>query len=198
VDIDEDTMTYSVYYRKFGSLDWASITIDVTYTSLDWNTSKLTTNQYELMVVAKDSSSAHMTGSSIAGPFTIYVPPTKKPVDDGGKDGNDTTDPASDNSVIIIGVAVLVIMLVIVLALVALVLVKRKRDAEAAAAIIPLGGAPGALPQAGQPALPTQPQGALPQQNQNQLPPAPAQTLADPAVQSGSIPAPAQTPPKMV
>jgi hypothetical protein len=198
-DIDDDGMTYSVYYRKFGTMDWTSITIDVTYTSLDWNTSKLAAgpNQYEIMVVAKDDSSAHLTGSSTAGPFTIYVAPTKKPIDDGGKDGDGTTEPASDNTVIIVGIAALVILLVIVLALVALVLVKRKRDAEAAAAIIPLGGVPGALPQPGQQTLPPQPQGALPQPNQNQLPPAPAQAV-DPTVKTGAIQAPIQVPPKAV
>jgi len=157
---DKDTLTYSLYFKAYNAGEWVLISSDMTNTNFVWNTSSLTTGDYELRIVARDSSSGHLTAEEVIGPFQVYV----KKVDDGpGPDDDDDDDPIDTGGdgidpALIAGLIVLALLLVIVVALVLVVVMRRGQQA---APLPPPGGSmplpPGAnqqLPMGGQSALP--------------------------------------------
>jgi len=154
-DPDGDGLTYSLYYRKFGDEQWIPFKAAYDGTTFTWNTSALTTGNYQIKVLARDDSKSHLEGEDVIGPFEIYVP--KKTT--GGDDpqdpiDEDPVDNGNDSSaMLIVAVVVLFLLLIVVIGLVAVVMMRKKAPQ---APLPPPGGmtGPGQIPASGQASLP--------------------------------------------
>ena len=131
-DPDDDPLTYDLYYRTAGESSWTPIEggLDLPDTSFVWNISGLDTGDYEVKIVARDSTS--QVSEEILPVFHVYVDDTEDP---GGQQGNggeeEQTDEGDDgNFVVIAGVIIGVILLLIVILLVVLLIVKRKKQSD--------------------------------------------------------------------
>lgn len=157
-DPDGDNLRYSLYYRKFGTGEWTLIASDIAGTSFAWNTSGLTTGDYEVRILARDDSSKGLESEQIYGPFQIYVRQVDSGGNGGGGGGTLQPEDEGDDTLLIVAVAVLLLLLLLIIVLVAAVLVKRNKEA-AAAQLPPPGGLmapmpPAPLPGTTQPKLP--------------------------------------------
>jgi hypothetical protein len=146
-DLDEDALTYSLYYRAFGDTDWIPIVSGIDATSYSWNTSSLKTGNYQVRIVARDNSKTHLETEEIIGPFQIYVKSVVGPGGDGtGQDPTKVTDDNSnDNTVLFVAIAVLLLLFFVVIGLVVVVMIRKNSAPKTQ--LPPPGGLP--IPPAG-------------------------------------------------
>jgi len=151
---------YALYYRPAGTDGWIPITgaLKLTTTSFIWNTSEMETGDYEVKIVATDTSREKLESEVITPAFSIYVPPEKVNENNNNNNNQNTevtsSDDGSSTTTIIIAVIALGLVLVIAMLVAGLLIMKKK---SASAAFPPPGGLPPGMTTPGMP--PSQQQG---------------------------------------
>ncbi len=179
-DPEGKNVVYDIYYRIAGTTNWISIANSLSATSFSWNTSKLTTGDYQLRIVGTDSSTDKLGSEVVTEPFHIYVKP--KDIDIGPTDDDDDTtdDDGNDMTTIILLVLIITAVILVGLALLSIIIIRKRQEA---AQLPPPGGMmmPPMMPPQNLPPgqVPTGP--LPPQTSQHTLPPAPMTTPVDQA-----------------
>jgi hypothetical protein len=74
-DVNDDELTYTIYYRKDGWKQWVELTDDVEKREYEWDTTTTPAGVYQLKVVASDRrdnpEEEALTGERISRPFTV-------------------------------------------------------------------------------------------------------------------------------
>jgi hypothetical protein len=197
-DPEGKNVVYDIYYRIAGTTNWISIANSLSATSFNWNTSKLTTGDYQLRIVGTDSSTDKLGSEIITEPFHVYVEPKDIDIGPTDDDDDDTNGDGNDMTTVILMVLIITAVVLVGLALISIIIIKKRKEA---AQLPPPGGMmmPPMMPPQNLP--PGQvPTGPLPPQSvQQTLPPAPMTTPVTPApavapLQVPQAPAVPQTP----
>ncbi|MBN1539662.1 MAG: hypothetical protein JW939_05910, partial [Candidatus Thermoplasmatota archaeon] len=125
-DPDGDNVTYTLYWKTEGSSEWSLLKKEITGTAYLWNVTSFEDGSYLLRLVARDSSSRHLTTEAMIGPFTIDIPWYPPESGDDDTDDDLLTDTDSElNLGLIAGIAVGSIVVVLVLVILVLLVLNK-------------------------------------------------------------------------
>lgn len=171
-DPEGKNVAYDIYYRLSGTTNWITIASSLSTSTFSWNTSSLTTGDYQLRIVGIDSSTERLESEVITEPFHVYVVPKDIDVGPTDDDDDDTGGNGNDMTTVILLVLIITAVIIVGLALISVIIIRRRKEA---AQLPPPGGMmmPPMVPPQNLP--PGQvPTGPLPPQTvQQTLPPAP-------------------------
>jgi len=198
-DPEGKNVLYSVYYRVAGATLWTTLVESQSSPYFDWNTSMLTTGDYQLRIVGIDSSTAKLESEIITEPFHVYVVP--KQIDDGPLDDDDDDDGAGESdgmTTLILLILIITAVILVGLVLISIILIRKRQEA---AQLPPPGGMmmPPMMPPQNLPPGQAPPGPLPPQTVQPTLPPAPAaQPAAQPPAVAPQVPQQAPMSPAVV
>ncbi len=140
-DSDDDNISYSLYYRKIGDLEWTPIIDDIDGSSYSWNMTSLPSGDYRIRILATDDSPEDLKSEMILGPFTWTNPFLTSSTDDDTdddvpSDDEDTNSEEPDWGFFVI-IAIASVVLIIVIVLVALFLASKIGKKEDDTPVIP-------------------------------------------------------------
>ncbi|MFO8051166.1 MAG: hypothetical protein R6V01_05635 [Thermoplasmatota archaeon] len=159
-DADGDMIRYFISYSPMGDPTWYPIADaqGITESSYSWNTSEMTSGQYQLRILARDDSRQSLEAEIVTDDFRVHVPEEADDDDtDGGGSGKGTVGEEDSGLLFIVMVAGIAVILLMMIALAFLVILRRRNAAP------PMKAPPAST---GQPGLPPQQAGALPPQGQ--------------------------------
>jgi hypothetical protein len=137
-DPDGDNVTYSIYWKTEAATDWDLLLKDATDTLYDWNVTTFTDGTYMLRIVARDTSSDHLTSEFLLGPFSIDIPWDPPADDDDDMIGDD--DVQTDDGVnvgVIIVIAIGSVVLVVLIVVIILVVMNKTTGKKSETPVIP-------------------------------------------------------------
>lgn len=139
-DADGDNVTYEIYYKMEGDPDWTLLAGSLEEGIFEWNLTSLISGQYQIRIVATDSSDKELSSEIVQGPFTWFNVFTdnedEEPEPNEEGHGGDETDSALNIGVIIL-VAVGSVMLIIIVVIISLILVSRLSKSSKKTDVIP-------------------------------------------------------------
>jgi hypothetical protein len=135
-DSDGDNITYSLHYKKTSDTEWKLIKDGMDNGYFEWNISSLHTGEYQLRIVAKDSSEKALRSEMIMGPFSwfnVYTDIIDDDSDDDTTDDDQEPEEEEDDMdwvffVIIAIVSVVAVILIVIISLFIASRISKKED----------------------------------------------------------------------